>query len=105
MYLGRIVEEAPAEALFGKPAHPYTEALLSAVPDVDRGLRARSAGSQRIVLRGDVPSPTARIPGCPFHPRCHRAQEICGRECPPSVAAGPGHTSVCHFAADLSAGR
>lgn len=98
MYLGRIVESAPTDAIYEQPSHPYTEALLSAVPDVDKGLRARKEGSTRIVLKGDVPSPVDTIAGCPFHPRCHRAQEICRREAPPVQTVGPGHTSVCHFA-------
>jgi len=104
MYLGRIVESAPADALFARPAHPYTEALLSAVPDVDKGLRARKEGSRRIVLRGDVPSPTGAIPGCPFHPRCHRAMDVCRTAVPPSVTVGEGHSSVCHLAARMAAG-
>ncbi|MDD4869792.1 MAG: ABC transporter ATP-binding protein [Kiritimatiellae bacterium] len=98
MYLGKIVESAAATELFGKPAHPYTEALLSAVPDVDKGLKSRTQGSKRIVLKGDVPSATERIPGCPFHPRCHRVQAICSKEVPPVKDCSKGHFSVCHFA-------
>jgi oligopeptide/dipeptide ABC transporter ATP-binding protein len=102
MYLGRIVESAPSAGLFDRPAHPYTEALLSAVPDVDKGLRSRTTGSRRIVLKGDVPSATEIIPGCPFHPRCHRATDLCSRGEPPRQEVGPRHTSVCHFAAQMS---
>ncbi len=98
MYLGRIVELSPAMDLFAKPSHPYTEALLSAVPDVDKGLKSRTQGSSRIVLEGDVPSATERIPGCPFHPRCHRAKDICSKEVPAVKICGQDHFSVCHFA-------
>jgi len=72
MYLGRIVETAPAEALFRRPSHPYTEALISAVPRADPGLR-----QQRIVLSGEMPNPESPPPGCPFHPRCNRAMDLC----------------------------
>jgi peptide/nickel transport system ATP-binding protein/oligopeptide transport system ATP-binding protein len=72
MYLGRIVETAPAEELFRRPSHPYTEALFSAVPRADPGSR-----QQRIVLSGEPPNPENPPPGCPFHPRCHRAMDIC----------------------------
>lgn len=101
MYLGRIVETGPSDELFTRPAHPYTEALLSAVPDVDKGLRSRRKGSGRIVLKGDVPSPTAVIPGCPFHPRCHRAQAICREKVPEMKSLNAGHASACHFAGNL----
>ncbi|OVE75182.1 peptide ABC transporter ATP-binding protein, partial [bacterium E08(2017)] len=104
MYLGKIVESAPAEELFDKPSHPYTEALLSAVPDVDKGLRTRESGSERIVLKGDVPSATDDIPGCPFHPRCHRAQEKCSEEVPLPTDNGQRTTDdgikrmvCCHY--------
>ncbi|MBA4388806.1 MAG: peptide ABC transporter substrate-binding protein [Verrucomicrobia bacterium] len=103
MYLGKIVESGPSDELFSRPAHPYTEALLSAVPDVDKGLQSRNTGSQRIVLKGDVPSPTSVIPGCPFHPRCHRVQDICREVEPDLKTLGPSHTSVCHFAEQLFA--
>ena len=98
MYLGKIVESAPAGELFARPAHPYTEALLSAVPDVDKGLRERKEKRRRIVLKGDVPSATERISGCPFHPRCHRAENICRVAAPPLTSCVAGHFSVCHFA-------
>ena len=102
MYLGKIVEEAEAADLFARPSHPYTEALLSAVPDVDRSLRGCSDATGRIVLRGDVPSPAETIEGCPFHPRCHRAREICRETLPPRKEIGSAHVSVCHFAEELA---
>jgi oligopeptide/dipeptide ABC transporter ATP-binding protein len=103
MYLGRIVESGRTQDLFARPSHPYTEALLSAVPDIGKGLAARGGKNSRIVLQGDVPSPIAVIPGCPFHPRCHRAQAIC-RQVEPQVSPLDGdHVSACHFAREISA--
>ncbi|MEI6973049.1 MAG: ABC transporter ATP-binding protein, partial [bacterium] len=99
MYLGRIVEAGSRDELFLRPSHPYTQALLSAVPDIDKGLAARRNGSSRIVLKGDVPSPSARITGCPFHPRCQRAEAICRTTPPQAIALSPTHSCVCHFAA------
>jgi oligopeptide/dipeptide ABC transporter ATP-binding protein len=93
MYLGRVVERAPAEPIYTRPQHPYTEALLSAVPVPEPG-RRRS----RIVLRGDVPSPIAPPPGCPFHPRCPKAIAICATETPGLREVAPGHLSACHLA-------
>jgi oligopeptide/dipeptide ABC transporter ATP-binding protein len=93
MYLGRVVEEAPAERLYARPQHPYSEALLAAVPVPDPGRRRA-----RIVLRGDVPSPIAPPPGCPFHPRCPKAIAICSVEPPALREVGPGHFSACHLA-------
>lgn len=96
MYLGRIVEEGLTQAVFDRPVHPYTEALLSATPIPNPRLaRVR----KRIILPGDVPSPIAPPPGCAFHPRCPIAQEICRREFPPLVDCGSGQTALCHFAA------
>ncbi|MFH0953009.1 MAG: oligopeptide/dipeptide ABC transporter ATP-binding protein, partial [Verrucomicrobiota bacterium] len=93
---------APAADLYRRPAHPYTEALLSAVPDVDKGLRARKGkGASRIVLKGDIPSATKVIPGCPFHPRCPRAQGRCRQEVPALREVGPGRASACHFAEEV----
>lgn len=102
MYLGKIVEEAEARDLFARPSHPYTEALLSTVPDVARALDRGSEGTGRIVLQGDVPSPAESIRGCPFNPRCHRAREICRETPPPTKDLGAAHRSVCHFAEELS---
>jgi oligopeptide transport system ATP-binding protein len=93
MYLGRIVELAPAAALYRTPRHPYTVSLLSAIPVPDPTRRRR-----RIVLRGDVPSPAAPPPGCRFHTRCYMAQDVCRVEDPPLRTIAPGHVSACHFA-------
>lgn len=98
MYLGKIVESGSPDEILSRPTHPYTQALLSAVPDVDKGLRARKEGSDRIVLKGDVPSPTKVIPGCPFHPRCPIAQDRCRQEAPALRGIRPGQHSACHFA-------
>jgi len=91
MYLGRIVESGPAAAIFREPLHPYTEALLSAVPQVD------TAGRARIVLSGDVPSPRDPPPGCPFHARCPRVMARCRTEAPLLKPATPGHEVACHL--------
>ncbi|MYZ48792.1 ABC transporter ATP-binding protein, partial [Propylenella binzhouense] len=92
MYLGRIVEIAPAAELYAAPRHPYTEALLSAVPRPRPGAKA-----QRIVLPGDVPSPSRPPSGCSFHPRCPRRQEVCTRLAPPLAPSGGAHLVACHF--------
>ena len=90
MYLGRIVELAPRAALFAAPRHPYTRALRAAAPEPGRR-RAR-----RAALRGEAPSPIAPPPGCAFHPRCPKAEDICRRVAPPLVAAGPDRAVACH---------
>jgi oligopeptide/dipeptide ABC transporter ATP-binding protein len=95
MYLGRIVELGPAESVFTQAAHPYTQALLSAIPRPEPG-RAR----QRTRLAGEPPSPEQPPPGCPFHPRCPRAAAVCAVELPPLApfpAADAAHTVRCHF--------
>ena len=92
MYLGRIVEIAAARELYTAPKHPYTEALLSAVPLPDP-----SVSRKRIVLEGDVPNPIHPPPGCHFHPRCPRAEERCRREPPALREIAPGRLSACHF--------
>jgi oligopeptide transport system ATP-binding protein len=100
MYLGKIVEISPAEELYQRPVHPYTEALLSAVPIPDPDLSDRR---EHIVLEGDVPSPIAPPPGCRFHPRCRYATEICSREEPPLVTHGsPDHVAACHHPLSFS---
>ena len=97
MYVGQIVELAPTEALFNAPKHPYTEALLSAVPKADPRLRA-----QRIVLQGEVADPAHPPSGCYFHPRCPYAVSICRTERPKLEAIGPGRLVSCHRARELS---
>jgi oligopeptide/dipeptide ABC transporter ATP-binding protein len=94
MYLGRIVESGPVAEIIGNPVHPYTRALLSAVPVPDpRAARL----ARRIPLPGDAPSPAAPPPGCPFHPRCpHPAKdESCRRSVPPLEEKLPGHVAAC----------
>jgi oligopeptide/dipeptide ABC transporter ATP-binding protein len=95
MYLGKIVELAPASELYAAPRHPYTTALLSAIPVPDP-----AAARRRIVLSGDMPSPAQPPPGCPFHPRCPhpRRDECCRSEPPPLRDVAPGRVSACHYA-------
>jgi len=97
MYVGRIVETAPTEALFATPRHPYTEALLSAVPIPDPRLRA-----DRIVLQGEVADPANAPRGCHFHPRCAYAQAVCRENAPALQEIAPNHFVSCHRAAELS---
>jgi oligopeptide/dipeptide ABC transporter ATP-binding protein len=100
MYLGRIVEDGPTYAVFRMPAHPYTMALLSSTPVPDpRAARVR----HRIILPGDVPSPVAPPPGCPFHPRCPIARDVCRSEPPPLLEVGSGHRAACHFPGEMRA--
>jgi oligopeptide transport system ATP-binding protein len=94
MYLGKIVELSPAEELYQRPVHPYTEALLSAVPVPDPDAAAER---KHIVLEGDVPSPVAPPPGCRFAPRCRYATDVCRTEEPPLVQhGGTAHLAACH---------
>ncbi|MET8865183.1 oligopeptide/dipeptide ABC transporter ATP-binding protein [Nonomuraea sp. NPDC004580] len=97
MYLGRVVEEAPTEELYRRPLHPYTEALLSAVPDPDPAARRQR---ERIKLLGDIADPANVPPGCPFHPRCVYAKEECRADRPPLREVG-GRRVACHFAGEL----
>ena len=92
MYLGRIVESAPDVELYTNPRHPYTQALLSAVPEPDPDVK-----KQRIILTGDVPSPTSPPPGCHFHPRCPVREEICAIQIPQLVNIGGEHSVACHL--------
>ena len=95
MYLGKIVERAPAAEIYAQPRHPYTRALLSAVPEP-----TPHTTKQRIVLSGDIPSPANPPPGCPFHPRCPHPlkSERCRSEPPPLREITPGHLAACHYA-------
>jgi oligopeptide/dipeptide ABC transporter ATP-binding protein len=100
MYLGRIVELSPAEELYTRPIMPYTEALLSAVPIPNPDVAEKR---ERIPLRGDVGNPANPPSGCPFHPRCRYATEICSRVEPPLVSYGNGHLAACHHPLNVDA--
>jgi len=97
MYVGKIVEMAPAKELFQKPRHPYSEALLASVPKPDPDLR-----SKKNRLKGEVANPAAPPPGCIFHPRCPYARDLCKTDIPPLVEVEPNHLAACHFAMDLN---
>ena len=97
MYLGNLVELASAEELYANPLHPYTEALLSAVPRTDP-----DHATTRIILPGDVPSPADPPPGCKFHPRCRYAQEVCRLENPEWRELSDDHWVACHLADELN---
>lgn len=92
MYLGSIVEEADTEELFAHPLHPYTQALLSAVPEADPAVR-----KDRIVLEGEIPSPLNMPDGCPLCTRCKYATDRCKAELPKRIEAAPGHDVACHL--------
>ena len=94
MYLGRIVEITGAENLYDNPMHPYTKALLSAVPIADPVVEE---SRDRIILEGEVPSPLNPPPGCTFHPRCSFAKEECRQVTPPLKEIDPGHEVACHL--------
>jgi oligopeptide/dipeptide ABC transporter ATP-binding protein len=96
MYVGKIVELAEAETLLQHPLHPYTEALVSAIPPADPDIKQK-----RIILTGDIPSPANPPPGCVFHTRCRYAQDICKVEEPPLELVEPDHYASCHFAKEL----
>ncbi|MET7797998.1 ABC transporter ATP-binding protein [Streptomyces decoyicus] len=91
MYAGRIVETAPVHQLYKAPAHPYTRGLLDSIPRLDQ------KGQRLYAIKGLPPNLTAIPPGCPFHPRCPLAQDICRTDPPPLYEAGPGRASACHF--------
>jgi oligopeptide/dipeptide ABC transporter ATP-binding protein len=97
MYLGQIVEHGPAAEVYERPKHPYTEALLSAIPVADPVVQR---GRERIVLQGDVPSPAAPPPGCRFHTRCRYAFEPCRNVEPPAFVTADGTTVTCHLHTD-----
>jgi peptide/nickel transport system ATP-binding protein len=96
MHLGRIVELASSDALFGSPRHPYTEALMSAVPQPDPSYR-----KERIILEGEVPNPANPPSGCHFHPRCAYKTERCSREVPELREVAERHYAACHYAEQL----
>lgn len=97
MYLGRIVELADSRALYRKPRHPYTEALLSAVPSMNPDIQR-----ERVILSGDVPDPSNPPSGCAFHTRCAYARELCKQQVPDWREDENGHGVACHFADELS---
>jgi oligopeptide/dipeptide ABC transporter ATP-binding protein len=97
MYVGRLVEIAESDKLLRRPLHPYTEALVSAIPPADPEIKLN-----RIILEGDIPSPANPPPGCVFHPRCLYAQEQCRQEEPHLEEIEPGHFASCHFAQELT---
>jgi peptide/nickel transport system ATP-binding protein len=99
MYLGKVVESAMRDDLYATPMHPYTVALLSAVPVPvpARDAAGRRKRRERIRLTGDVPSPINPPPACRFHTRCWKAQEICRAVEPPLTELAPGHQVACHF--------
>ena len=106
MYLGNLVELASRNDLYERPMHPYTVALLSAVPMPEpskRGAEGERERRERIRLVGDVPSPLNPPPACRFHTRCWKAQEVCRTEPPPLRELGPGHQVACHFPENITA--
>ena len=97
MYVGKLVEQAPTQALFARPRHPYTEALLSAIPRPDPDQPLPETGG----IEGELPDPANPPSGCYFHPRCPYAESICREAEPPLVQVAPQHTAACHFAEEL----
>jgi peptide/nickel transport system ATP-binding protein len=96
MYVGKLVEMADTGEIFSAPKHPYTEALISAVPKPDPRRKM-----ERIVLQGEVPNPSNPPSGCHFHPRCRYARDLCHRDAPAFREVSPGHLAACHFAGEL----
>jgi oligopeptide/dipeptide ABC transporter ATP-binding protein len=99
LYLGRVAESGPTGELLARPAHPYTLALRSAVPEVDAAARR-----SRIILPGDTPQAGSTPPGCPFHPRCPLAIDVCRTTVPPLQAVAPGRRAACHRAGEVLSG-
>ncbi len=97
MYVGRLVEIAESAKLLRRPLHPYTEALVSAIPPADPEIKLN-----RIILDGDIPSPANPPPGCVFHPRCLYAQDLCAQGEPQLEEIEPGHLASCHFAREIT---
>ena len=97
MYVGKLVEQAPTQQLFARPRHPYTEALLSAIPRPDPDQPLPDTGG----VEGELPDPANPPAGCYFHPRCPYAQQICREEEPPLVEVAPDQIAACHFADEL----
>ncbi|GAA0590538.1 ABC transporter ATP-binding protein [Actinomadura livida] len=95
MYAGSVAEQAPARELYARPAHPYTRGLLTSVPRLDR------RGGPLVPIKGAPPDPAALPPGCPFRPRCPRAEAVCAAETPPLATVAPGHAAACHFAEEV----
>jgi peptide/nickel transport system ATP-binding protein len=97
MYLGRIVEDAPKKEFYAQPLHPYSQALLSAVPSMLPAVK-----KERVILKGDVPSPSNPPSGCTFHTRCPRAEEICSQVVPVLKKVGPDHYASCHLVKEVT---
>jgi peptide/nickel transport system ATP-binding protein len=95
MYAGRVVEQAPAETLFGRPSHPYTRALLASTPDPDRDIAADGSRRPLAAIPGFVPSITNLPPGCAFAPRCPLAAQACRETAPELTTVAPGHVARC----------
>ena len=96
MYVGKVVEMAETDKIFSNPCHPYTEALMSAVPKPDPRNKM-----ERIILKGEVPNPASPPTGCHFHPRCRYAEEICRTKVPVFSEVGPGHLAACHLSQEI----
>ncbi|MGH2849772.1 MAG: oligopeptide/dipeptide ABC transporter ATP-binding protein, partial [Solirubrobacteraceae bacterium] len=102
MYLGKLMEVSPADELYDKPIHPYTSALLSAIPIPDP---VENRARERPLVAGEPPNPIAPPSGCRFHTRCPRAAEICARVEPQLTAYAGGHLAACHFPQNVTAGE